>query len=149
MLTGYRYRCIKTTGEPCIVPSGGRATVQSRVTGIKRVEDNMEQQKRDENQPATPDLGNDNNGAPRVPTDSEIPEDVKASVAVQASTPDENQHPDAYSKQESPVITPQKSVADVTPLDQLGDTPQWIDCPFCHRRTKTRLEKKGGRLMQT
>ncbi|AEO63758.1 765d9350-c5c3-45d8-8a6d-b886477d322e [Thermothielavioides terrestris] len=30
-----------------------------------------------------------------------------------------------------------------TPLDQLGDSPQWIDCPFCHRRTLTRVSKEG------
>ena len=36
----------------------------------------------------------------------------------------------------------QQKPVDPTPLDQLGDTPQWIDCPFCHRRTETRLEKK-------
>ncbi|RMZ14745.1 hypothetical protein D0860_01962 [Hortaea werneckii] len=26
----------------------------------------------------------------------------------------------------------------VTPLDRLGIGPGWIDCPFCHRRTRTR-----------
>jgi hypothetical protein len=36
----------------------------------------------------------------------------------------------------------QKPITDPTPLDKLGDTPQWVDCPFCHRRTETRLETK-------
>ncbi|KAL2018444.1 hypothetical protein VTK56DRAFT_863 [Thermocarpiscus australiensis] len=31
----------------------------------------------------------------------------------------------------------------VTPLNQLGDHPQWIDCPFCQRRTMTRVNKEG------
>ncbi|KAF4466357.1 hypothetical protein FALBO_6782 [Fusarium albosuccineum] len=34
--------------------------------------------------------------------------------------------------------TPQK----VTPLHLLGDQPDSIDCPFCHRRTDTRVKKK-------
>ena len=32
----------------------------------------------------------------------------------------------------------------VVPLNQLGSEPQWIDCPFCHQRTKTRLHKDGS-----
>ncbi len=40
-------------------------------------------------------------------------------------------------------ITPQHPIAGVTPLNQLGDRPQWIDCPFCKRRTLTRLDKDG------
>jgi hypothetical protein len=31
----------------------------------------------------------------------------------------------------------------VVPLNQLGDQPQWIDCPFCQRRTMTRLNTEG------
>ncbi|KAI8660131.1 LITAF domain-containing protein [Fusarium keratoplasticum] len=30
----------------------------------------------------------------------------------------------------------------VTPLHMLGDQPESIDCPFCHRRTETRVSKK-------
>ncbi|KAK3998242.1 hypothetical protein QBC44DRAFT_314061 [Cladorrhinum sp. PSN332] len=30
-----------------------------------------------------------------------------------------------------------------TPLNMLGDQPQWIDCPFCQKRTKTRVHKEG------
>ncbi|KAK4228629.1 hypothetical protein QBC38DRAFT_474424 [Podospora fimiseda] len=30
-----------------------------------------------------------------------------------------------------------------TPLNMLSDQPQWIDCPFCQRRTKTRVQKEG------
>jgi hypothetical protein len=31
----------------------------------------------------------------------------------------------------------------VVPLNQLGEQPQWIDCPFCQRRTVTRLSTEG------
>ncbi len=37
----------------------------------------------------------------------------------------------------------QQPAAGVTPLTQLGDQPQWIDCPFCHQRTMTRLRTEG------
>lgn len=37
-------------------------------------------------------------------------------------------------------MDPQKP--DPTPLNRLEDTPQWIDCPFCHRQTQTQVEKK-------
>ncbi len=36
----------------------------------------------------------------------------------------------------------QQKPVDPTPLNQLKHTPQWIDCPFCHQRTETRIEKK-------
>ncbi|KAK1775114.1 hypothetical protein QBC45DRAFT_436258 [Copromyces sp. CBS 386.78] len=39
-------------------------------------------------------------------------------------------------------------VLGVVPLTQLGDGPQWIDCPFCQRRTQTRVEIAGGGGMQ-
>jgi len=31
----------------------------------------------------------------------------------------------------------------VTPLHLLGEESQWIDCPFCHRRARTRVSKDG------
>ncbi|KAK4168363.1 hypothetical protein QBC43DRAFT_117278 [Cladorrhinum sp. PSN259] len=30
-----------------------------------------------------------------------------------------------------------------TPLNMLGHAPQWIDCPFCQKRTRTRVRKDG------
>jgi hypothetical protein len=38
----------------------------------------------------------------------------------------------------------QQAALGVTPLSQLGDHTQWIDCPFCHRRTMTRLRTEGS-----
>jgi hypothetical protein len=31
----------------------------------------------------------------------------------------------------------------VIPLNQLGDQPQWIDCPFCHHRATTTVTREG------
>jgi hypothetical protein len=31
----------------------------------------------------------------------------------------------------------------VIPLNMLGDQPQWIDCPFCHKRTTTTVRREG------
>ncbi|EFY93159.1 hypothetical protein J3459_011824 [Metarhizium acridum] len=31
----------------------------------------------------------------------------------------------------------------VIPLNQLSDQPQWIDCPFCHQRTTTTVQREG------
>lgn len=36
----------------------------------------------------------------------------------------------------------------VTPLHMLGDQPESIDCPFCHRRTETRVRKKPSNATQ-
>ncbi|KAG5940770.1 hypothetical protein E4U53_007541 [Claviceps sorghi] len=33
--------------------------------------------------------------------------------------------------------------ATVIPLHQLTDQPQWIDCPFCHRRAMTVVRREG------
>ncbi|KAH7629663.1 hypothetical protein B0T09DRAFT_134640 [Sordaria sp. MPI-SDFR-AT-0083] len=55
-----------------------------------------------------------------------------------------SQPPPAYqppTKMEQPQPQP---VPGVVPLTQLGGGPQWIDCPFCRRRTQTRVEKDGG-----
>ncbi|KAL2126519.1 hypothetical protein VTI74DRAFT_779 [Chaetomium olivicolor] len=40
-------------------------------------------------------------------------------------------------------MPPQQPILGVTPLNILGDQPQWIDCPFCQRRTMTRIGKEG------
>lgn len=29
----------------------------------------------------------------------------------------------------------------VTPLEALGNYDAWIDCPFCHQRTRTKVDK--------
>ena len=65
-----------------------------------------------------------------------------------------NQPPAPVKEMPTDLSTPQKSspmapgapqppVLGVTPLDQLGQQPQWIDCPFCQRRTMTRVNKDG------
>ena len=36
--------------------------------------------------------------------------------------------------------------ATVIPLNMLGQEPQWIDCPFCHQRTKTMINKEGSSM---
>ena len=32
----------------------------------------------------------------------------------------------------------------VTPIEQLGEVPAWIDCPYCKRRTQTRVQQVGS-----
>lgn len=34
----------------------------------------------------------------------------------------------------------------VVPLHLMSEKPEWVDCPFCKKRTKTRIVKKGGKL---
>ncbi|KAG6213602.1 hypothetical protein E4U50_001100 [Claviceps purpurea] len=31
----------------------------------------------------------------------------------------------------------------VITLNQLADQPQWIDCPFCHKRAMTTVQRSG------
>ncbi|KAK3380784.1 hypothetical protein B0H63DRAFT_192961 [Podospora didyma] len=50
-----------------------------------------------------------------------------------------NQQP----QQTGPATAQQGQVAAVTPMHLLSDHPQWIDCPFCHHRAQTRVEKVG------
>ncbi|KAI0017307.1 hypothetical protein F4780DRAFT_610724 [Xylariomycetidae sp. FL0641] len=69
--------------------------------------------------------------------------------------------PTAFIRQEGPATPPQavthnqpKIVEEegssqmVTPLNRLTGTITWIDCPFCRRRTQTRVTKEGT-SMQT
>lgn len=35
----------------------------------------------------------------------------------------------------------QPNTSFVTPIEKLGDEPEFIDCPFCNRRTQTRVER--------
>ncbi len=51
--------------------------------------------------------------------------------------------PDALPKPE-PVPVPIRDPVYVTPLERLGELPADIDCPFCHRRTRTRLEHEDS-----
>ncbi|KAM3566886.1 hypothetical protein ARSEF4850_000191 [Beauveria asiatica] len=45
-----------------------------------------------------------------------------------------------------PVPGPNGYPATVVPLNMLGDQPQPIDCPFCHRRTMTEIRKEGSSM---
>lgn len=53
--------------------------------------------------------------------------------------------PDALPKPE-PVPVPIRDPVYVTPLEHLGDLPADIDCPFCHRRTRTRVGHEDSSL---
>ncbi len=65
------------------------------------------------------------------------PRDAKpATVEPQDSTPA------AAELQDANLPTDQLPVERVTPLHQLGDQPQWIDCPFCQHRAMTRLDHR-------
>lgn len=46
------------------------------------------------------------------------------------------------------VAAPELPTRTVTPLNLLGDQPDWIDCPFCERRTMTTTKKKPSNLTQ-
>ncbi len=78
--------------------------------------------------------------SPKPP--AERPEDVNL-AAEQPAGPVRDLPADLNTPQQQSPMTPQHPVAGVTPLNQLGDRPQWIDCPFCKRRTLTRLDKEG------
>ncbi|KAM3511231.1 hypothetical protein MY11210_005100 [Beauveria gryllotalpidicola] len=43
-------------------------------------------------------------------------------------------------------VAPGQAFGTVTPLNQLSNTPQWIVCPFCHRRTKTTVRQEGDSM---
>ncbi len=43
-------------------------------------------------------------------------------------------------------FTAEQPPATVIPLNMLGSEPQWIDCPFCHQRTKTMINKEGDSM---
>jgi len=68
-------------------------------------------------------------------TDNQAPAVLDSKMATRQST-------NSYSSETMSAASPDKRFADPTPLDKLGDTPEWIDCPFCHQRTQTRLETK-------
>lgn len=42
------------------------------------------------------------------------------------------------------MIVPVPEAHRVTPLDHLGQEPEWIDCPWCQRMTKTRVTKEDS-----
>ncbi|KAG6059555.1 hypothetical protein E4U32_003937 [Claviceps aff. humidiphila group G2b] len=47
--------------------------------------------------------------------------------------PPQNNAQTPYAQSAPPVIT----------LNQLADQPQWIDCPFCHKRAMTTVQRSG------
>ncbi|KAK3402411.1 hypothetical protein B0T20DRAFT_346455 [Sordaria brevicollis] len=61
-----------------------------------------------------------------------------------------SQPPPAYqppTKMEQPQGQQPHLVPGVIPLENLnGEMPQWIDCPFCQRRTQTRVDKEGSSM---
>ncbi len=72
---------------------------------------------------------------------AQTPTDVDAPGAADTSTL--HRTPSTYSGETVSADRPEKPVDDgTTPLDQLGDTPEEIHCPFCHQRTHTRIEVK-------
>ncbi|KAK5133985.1 hypothetical protein LTR08_007105 [Meristemomyces frigidus] len=46
----------------------------------------------------------------------------------------------AAQPQPAAVIEYQPNANFVTPIEKLGDEPEFIDCPFCNNRTKTRVQ---------
>lgn len=34
----------------------------------------------------------------------------------------------------------------VVPLERLGENPEWVDCPFCRKVTKTRVDKEDSTM---
>lgn len=59
-------------------------------------------------------------------------------------------HPPSYDQArvaptgQPPVMAQGQVPMTVTPLNQLTDNPTYIDCPFCHKRAKTIVNKEGG-----
>lgn len=48
-----------------------------------------------------------------------------------------------YTSQPGPEIEMEAVLGPATPLHMLGEEPETIDCPFCLKRTRTLVEKKG------
>ncbi|ATY62271.1 LPS-induced tumor necrosis factor alpha factor [Cordyceps militaris] len=62
-------------------------------------------------------------------------------------------HPPSYEQSNAAPVgqppanaAPGQTARKVVPLHQLADTPQSVDCPFCHKRTKTVVKKEGGSM---
>ncbi|KAF4963832.1 hypothetical protein FSARC_8192 [Fusarium sarcochroum] len=52
-----------------------------------------------------------------------------------------------YSQSSQPPAYHDNSVVTyVTPLDQLGDHPKFVDCPFCRHRVETRVKKTSSKM---
>ncbi|KAJ6788574.1 hypothetical protein PWT90_05333 [Aphanocladium album] len=78
------------------------------------------------------------------PTHNHIP---SQGTAAEHHPPSYDQAQNAHAAGQPPAAVPQKQVpAIVVPLNQLSDMPQWIDCPFCHKRTQTTVRKEGGNM---
>ncbi|RMX77849.1 hypothetical protein D0869_09557 [Hortaea werneckii] len=72
---------------------------------------------------------------------------------VQQHPPPQQPIPQQYPMSQQPMSNPyplqqpmNPNFAPVTPLHHLGETEAWIDCPFCHRRTRTRVDKADSSM---
>ncbi|KAH9836895.1 LPS-induced tumor necrosis factor alpha factor [Teratosphaeria destructans] len=87
-----------------------------------------------------------NHGIEQQPAPSHAGPQEKSASYTQKQAPID-QPPPAYSsynaaKDPYPSQQPMTSTAPpVTPLNLLRDSEAWIDCPFCQRRTRTRIDK--------
>ncbi|KAJ3479669.1 hypothetical protein NLG97_g8263 [Lecanicillium saksenae] len=78
------------------------------------------------------------------PTHNHIP---SQGAAAEHHPPSYDQAQKAPAAGQPPAAMPQtQAPATVVPLTQLSDMPQWIDCPFCHKRTQTTVRKEGGNM---
>ena len=56
---------------------------------------------------------------------------------------------DGYSPSSQPPAYSNNAVVTyVTPLDQLGDHPKFVDCPFCRHRVETIVKKTSSKMTQ-
>ncbi|CAM1506124.1 Fc.00g057650.m01.CDS01 [Cosmosporella sp. VM-42] len=81
-----------------------------------------------------------------MPPPAHLPAPEKTPPTVPATTENIIVDEPAPKMNMNPTITQLADPKRVTPLDQLGDEPQWIDCHFCKRRTKTKVEKEGDTM---
>ncbi|KAH6843481.1 hypothetical protein B0I37DRAFT_218520 [Chaetomium sp. MPI-CAGE-AT-0009] len=100
---------------------------------------------KDEPQPQAAPGPHDIEAAPPAYAPRAVGEPEDANQVPQQAAPVKEMPTDLNAQQPQPMapLTPQQPVLGVIPLNQLGEQPQWIDCPFCHRRTMTRLNKEG------
>jgi hypothetical protein len=149
-----RAHLLKKHVAPSLEPASDHRPSTLSSTPTKHHIETMQRQEAQEPQPAAAPDSHSIGAAP--PAYSPQPQQ-----AVPEATPNQTPVPvkglpSDLNAQPSPLPTmsaaPQKTVAGaaqqgpgarVVPLDRLGSEPQWIDCPFCHERTRTRLQKDG------
>lgn len=62
-----------------------------------------------------------------------------------------------YPQKEQPLVSEQPTTQQnrisyvpapsyVVPLEDLGDHPEWIDCPYCKRRAQTEIKKEHSSM---